>query len=163
MGRKKATRVMAQVVSLAHLIRVPSDSIRVIAAVITRDDHHLICQRPAHKRHGGLWEFPGGKCEPGETDLAAITRELREELGVEVTTVGPEVFSIDDPGSPFRIAFLPVSVDGEPTCHEHSAVSWKRLAELPELPLAPSDRRFVEHRLLECSAHLVQESDRLGA
>jgi mutator protein MutT len=139
---------------------VPSASIRVIAAVITRDSYHLICQRPAHKRHGGLWEFPGGKCEPGETDLAAITRELREELGVEVTNVGPEVFAIDDPGSSFRIAFLPVSVDGEPACHEHSAVSWKRLAELPDLPLAPSDRRFVEHRLLECSGHLVQESRR---
>jgi 8-oxo-dGTP pyrophosphatase MutT (NUDIX family) len=48
----------------------------VVAAVIERDGRLLVCQRPAHKRHGGLWEFPGGKCDPGESDAEAARREL---------------------------------------------------------------------------------------
>jgi mutator protein MutT len=118
--------------------------IRVIAAVIARGDHLLVCQRPPHKRHGGLWEFPGGKCEPGETDEEAARRELREELGVDVLDVGPEAFAIGDPDSPFHIAFVPVTIAGEPVCHEHTALLWGELGELARLPLAPSDRRFVE-------------------
>ncbi len=52
--------------------------IRVIAAVIRRGPELLVCRRPAHKRHGGLWEFPGGKCEPGESDADTARRELLE-------------------------------------------------------------------------------------
>lgn len=115
--------------------------------MISRGDHLLICQRPAHKRHGGLWEFPGGKCEPGESDADAIRRELREELGVEVQNVGLEELAFDDPGSPFRIAFIPVTISGEPACHEHAALLWAEVSELMQLPLAPSDNRFVEHRI----------------
>src|SRR5690606_20769929 len=63
-------------------------TIRVLAAVIRRDGRWLVCRRPAHKRHGGLWEFPGGKLEPGESLLEAATRELEEELAVRVTGVG---------------------------------------------------------------------------
>lgn len=121
--------------------------IRVIAAVATRGERLLVCQRPPHKRHGGLWEFPGGKCEPGESDQDAARRELREELGVEVKEVGAEEYAIMDPGSPFLIAFVPVTITGEPTCHEHTALTWGTPAELAKLELAPSDRRFVEHRL----------------
>jgi mutator protein MutT len=61
---------------------------RVVAAVIQRNDQYLLCQRPAHKRHGGLWEFPGGKVHDGETDFDAISRELTEELEVGVVRVG---------------------------------------------------------------------------
>jgi 8-oxo-dGTP diphosphatase len=123
---------------------VPTDTIRVIAAVIADGDRLLVCQRPPHKRHGGLWEFPGGKCEPGESDAEAADRELREELGVAATAIGAELFAIHDPGSPFLIAFVPVDISGEPVCHEHSALHWGTLEELIGLPLAPSDRRFVE-------------------
>lgn len=130
-----------------HLSSVPSHQIRVIAAVIVRDGRFLVCQRPAQKRHGGLWEFPGGKCEPGETDAEAARRELREELGVEVVTVGREAFAVDDPGSQFRIAFVPVTIAGDPVCHEHAALSWCDPVHLERLPLAPSDRRFVESRI----------------
>jgi len=62
--------------------------IRVLASVIERDQKLLVCRRPVHKRHGGLWEFPGGKVQKGESDLEAARRELREELAVEVTGVG---------------------------------------------------------------------------
>lgn len=122
---------------------VPS-VVRVVAAVVARGDRVLLCRRPAHKRHGGLWEFPGGKCEPGESDADAVRRELHEELGVAVTHVGAEAFAIGDPGSPFLIAFVPAAIDGEPTCHEHEALAWVTLAEAAEMALAPSDRRYVE-------------------
>ena len=117
---------------------------RVLAAVVRRDDTLLVCQRPPHKRHGGLWEFPGGKQEPGESDADSIRRELLEELGVEPTAVGDEHFAIGDPGSPFLIAFVPTGIDGEPACHEHTALRWATLDELATMPLAPSDRRYVE-------------------
>ena len=57
---------------------------RVLAAVIWEGDSVLICQRPPHKRHGGLWEFPGGKVRPGESRLDAARRELWEELNLKV-------------------------------------------------------------------------------
>ena len=116
----------------------------VLAAVIQRDGQYLICQRPAHKRHGGLWEFPGGKLESGETHQDAARRELAEELGVDVQTVGTPLFSVADPGSEFVIEFVPVTIEGEPRCIEHSAVQWLTIDELAKLALAPSDRLFVE-------------------
>ena len=60
---------------------------QVVAALIWRDGKFLICQRPAHKARGLLWEFVGGKVEPGETKQQALVRECREELGIE-TAVG---------------------------------------------------------------------------
>ncbi len=123
----------------------PDAPIRVVAAVVRRGERYLVCRRPAHKRHGGLWEFPGGKCEPGESDAEAVARELAEELGLTGTAVGEELFAIRDPGSPFLIAFLVTEAEGEPVCHEHEAVAWGTPDELARLPLAPSDARFVQH------------------
>ena len=125
---------------------MPEPVIRVIAAVVSRGDEVLVCQRPHHKRHGGLWEFPGGKCEPGESDADAARRELHEELGIEVIEVGEPELVIADPDSPFLIVFTPVRIAGEPTCHEHIALRWAESNELADLPLAPSDRRYAEHR-----------------
>jgi mutator protein MutT len=118
--------------------------IPVLAAVIQRGDTFLICQRPSHKRHGGLWEFPGGKLEPGETSLDGAGRELAEELGVSVRAVGEVLFSVADPGSDFVIDFLPTEIDGEPQCIEHPDIRWLSLDDLRSLSLAPSDRRFVD-------------------
>lgn len=118
--------------------------VRVLAAVITRGDRFLVCRRPDDKRHGGLWEFPGGKLEPGENDAAAARRELREELGVEVTAVGRELLAAHDAGSPYLIAFVEVTISGEPACLEHSALAWATVEQLQAYALAPSDRRFVE-------------------
>jgi len=121
--------------------------IRVVAAVVSRGEtavEYLICQRPRHKQHGGLWEFPGGKCEPGESDLAATQRELREELGVTVTGVAAPLMITRESGSRYEIVFIPTSIDGDPTCHEHEALQWCTAQALPALPLAPSDRAFAE-------------------
>jgi mutator protein MutT len=114
-----------------------------MAAVIRRGDTLLICQRPAHTRHGGRWEFPGGKCEPGESDAESIARELAEELGVGVRSVGSALFSASDPDSPFVIVFVPVEIDGEPQRIEHDEIRWVRVADLANYSLAPSDASFV--------------------
>jgi 8-oxo-dGTP diphosphatase len=69
--------------------------------VVERGDTYLVCKRPERKRHGGLWEFPGGKIQDGESTFDAIRRELREELSLEVTEVGETLQAFQDPGSPF--------------------------------------------------------------
>jgi 8-oxo-dGTP diphosphatase len=128
------------------LTTVPA-RIRVVASVVEREGRLLLCERPLHKRHGGCWEFPGGKVEPGESDLQAARRELREELDVAVAWAGPVELSVEDPGSPFVVEFLPVEIEGEPTCLEHSGLAWVTAEEAASLPLAPSDRQYVLHRL----------------
>ena len=121
---------------------------RVLAAVIRRDGRWLICKRPAHKRHGGLWEFPGGKFEPGESPLDAAGRELGEELGVRVLHAGEVRFARRDVDSVFVIEFIDVEIEGEPQPIEHEEVRWATAQELNSLDLAPSDRVFVERVLL---------------
>jgi len=123
-----------------------SGQIRVVAAVISRGEKLLVCQRPAHKRHGGLWEFPGGKCEPGESDSDAIRRELAEELGVEAVAFGAPHCEIADPDSPFLIVFMTATIEGEPIAGEHTAIAWGARDDLLSLPLAPSDRRYLEQQ-----------------
>jgi mutator protein MutT len=117
---------------------------RVVAAVVRRDGQLLVCQRPDTKRHGGLWEFPGGKLQEGEQLAEAVARELREELDVTVEGIGPVLFSRQDPGSPYLIEFVEVSISGTPRALEHAAIAWVMGRELKALDLAPTDRAFVE-------------------
>jgi len=124
-------------------VRASTTKVRVVAAVIEQAGQYLVCQRPADKRHGGLWEFPGGKLEPGETVLQGAHRELHEELGVEATAVGRHLFSIQDPGSVFEIEFHEIVIAGAPTCLEHQALAWATIAEMASISLAPSDQAFV--------------------
>lgn len=121
--------------------------IRVVSAIASKGDKLLVCQRPHEKRHGGLWEFPGGKCEPGESVEAAVKREMREELDLEVTDVGTPEFAVRDPDSPYWIVFLPVRILGEPTCREHIGLMWETPTNLRRIPLAPPDRLYLEFRL----------------
>ena len=127
--------------------------IRVVAALIERGGRLLLGLRPAEKRHGGLWEFPGGKLDGAETAAEAAHRELKEELSVEVTAVGERLTTIRDEGSPFVIEFYPVVAEGEPKAIEHKEVRWFSLDELSEYSLAPADTAFaiwlVEDRLRE--------------
>jgi 8-oxo-dGTP pyrophosphatase MutT (NUDIX family) len=120
------------------------DEIRVVAAVIEREGRYLLGRRPDHKRHGGLWEFPGGKLDPGEDYAGAATRELAEELELEVTSVGGLLLSCRDDGSPFVIDFIEVEAVGTARALEHSEIGWFTPAELAALETAPADRRFVE-------------------
>lgn len=118
------------------------DLARVLAAVIRSGDRYLLCLRPPHKRHGGHWEFPGGKLESGETLIQAASRELQEELGVEVQSVGETLFSCQDLGSHFLIEFVEVQVRGIPQAIEHDEIRWVTVQEMKDLRLAPSDRAF---------------------
>jgi 8-oxo-dGTP diphosphatase len=122
---------------------MPSAPISVVAAVIRRDDRYLVGRRPDGKRHGGLWEFPGGKLDPGEGWLEGAHRELGEELGMEVVRLGRVLLEVADAGSPYVIVFLEVEAAGDPSPTEHSAVGWYTPEELAALPLAPADARFV--------------------
>lgn len=118
--------------------------IPVVAAVVWRDERLLLARRPAGKRHAGRWEMPGGKLLEGETLAAAARRELAEELGLEVLRVAAPLARLRDPGSPFLVCFCPVAVSGEPRALEHDEVRWLTPEEARGLPLAPSDRRFLE-------------------
>ena len=117
--------------------------VRVVAAVVQKDGRYLVCQRPPEKRHGGLWEFPGGKVEPRESLLAAARRELAEELNVDVVSIGEVLYRRQDPGSEFQIEFVSAEIRGDPEALEHSAVAWVSIAELKSLSLAPSDEVFA--------------------
>ena len=119
-------------------------TIPVVAAVICREGRYLVCRRPLHKRHGGLWEFPGGKVHPGESLPDAVRRELAEELSLTTESVDPTpIFEAGDPGSPFHILFMDAVATGTPRAHEHEAIGWFTPDELGPMPLAPSDRRFA--------------------
>lgn len=118
---------------------------QVLAAVILQEGRYLVCQRPAHKHHGGLWEFPGGKVEQGESLSDAAQRELKEELNLETITTGQVELIVNDESSGYSICFVSVVVMGQPTLNEHSNMIWATEDQLLSLPLAPSDKVFAEH------------------
>jgi 8-oxo-dGTP diphosphatase len=108
----------------------------------------LVAQRPAHKHLGLKWEFPGGKVERGESPDAALVREIREELGCEITVGAALARSTHDYGSlaiemiPFVCTVAPGSPPPHP--HEHVAVRWVAPAELAALDLAAADLPVVQ-------------------
>ncbi|HEX8452788.1 MAG TPA: NUDIX domain-containing protein [Longimicrobium sp.] len=124
-------------------------SIRVVAAVIEQGGRYLVCLRPHGKRHGGLWEFPGGKVKGGESTSQAVARELAEELAVAVTFTGRVLFARADLGSEFVIEFVETEIRGSPVLLAHDQLVWCHPEELLQLPLAPSDRDFVLEHLTQ--------------
>jgi 8-oxo-dGTP diphosphatase len=102
-------------------------------------------RRPVGKQHGGLWEFPGGKVEPGESPRDALVRELNEELGIEVSTDGlsPLAFaeSVQGSGEPGIVILLYNVPDfvGYPEPEDGAAIGWFSLDQIADLPLAPLD------------------------
>jgi 8-oxo-dGTP diphosphatase len=114
-----------------------------VAVLLRPDGTFLLAQRPAKKVYAGYWEFPGGKVEPGETVREALVREIREELGVEITAAYPwitQVFTY--PHATVRLHFYRVTRwVGEPATqpHEHEAVVWQALDNLTVMPLLPAN------------------------
>lgn len=117
---------------------------RVVAAVIERADGAvLLAQRPQGKQHAGLWEFPGGKIEAGESSVDALRRELREELGLDVMAAARfmTVRREREFGSLSLEAWRVSRWDGEPQALEHAALTWLSPQEaLRTLPLCDADR-----------------------
>lgn len=106
----------------------------------------LACRRGPGMTLAGLWEFPGGKREPGEDPRTALVRELREELGIEVATTAVLTAVEHDYGA-FAIRLLPFRcriTAGTPVAHEHDALRWLFAAEIHEVPWAPADVPVVE-------------------
>jgi 8-oxo-dGTP diphosphatase len=138
--------------------RETDESRRVIACVIRKGEEVLLCRRPLEKHHGGLWEFPGGKCEAGESDKDTVHRELREELGVQsIDYTGSPLFTHCDPGSRFVIAFVPVTFSDNPRAIEHSEIRWLTYNEIASLELAPSDAAFI--RFMDASKWQFPEEE----
>ena len=116
-------------------------------ALIDADNRVLIAQRPSHKSLPGLWEFPGGKVETGETPERCLLRELEEELGVTTweSCLAPLSFashSYDD----FHLLMLLYVCrkwEGQPSAREHQALKWVRPNRLREYPMPPADAPLI--------------------
>jgi len=113
----------------------------VAAAVIERPGEFLLAQRPEGKPYSGYWEFPGGKIEPGEDARAALVRELREELGIEVraaTSWITRVYTYTH--ATVRLHFFRVSEwVGEPQPLEDQAIAWQRVGAPDVSPMLPAN------------------------
>ncbi len=118
----------------------------VVAALIWRGEKFLICQRPAHKARGLLWEFVGGKVEPGETKEQALIRECREELGitVQVDDLFMEVVH-EYPDITVHLTLFHARISqGEPKLLEHNALRWITAAEVDQYSFCPADTVILE-------------------
>ena len=124
--------------------------IEVVAALVKRDGRFMICQRPEKKSRALLWEFPGGKVEAGETKEAALARECREELAIELevgkmfadsTFVYPDI-------SVHLSLFEARIVCGEPKLLEHRDIRWITPEEAHLFEFSPADVPFVEKLIL---------------
>jgi 8-oxo-dGTP diphosphatase len=121
--------------------------VRVVAAALY-DAHGrvLIAERPPGKHMAGRWEFPGGKIEPGESEQQALTRELHEELGVEVTMAHPEItLTHDYPGRRVHISMWIVDgYVGVPCGLDGQGLKWVAPAQLDDEDVLEADRPFIE-------------------
>lgn len=120
----------------------------VVAAAMIEDGRVLVQQRPEGTSLAGLWEFPGGKIEPGESPEAALARELDEELGITVNPAAlvPLTFA-SVPLADRHLVLLLYRLDawqGIPELRHASALAWADLAALRRLPMPPADLPFLE-------------------
>lgn len=118
----------------------------VVAALIWEGERFLACQRPAHKARGLLWEFVGGKVEPGETKEQALIRECREELGVTVA-VGDVYMEVDHiyPDLTVHLTlFCATIAEGVPQKLEHHDIRWITVEEIDQYPFCPADEEILE-------------------
>ncbi|HSI16252.1 MAG TPA: (deoxy)nucleoside triphosphate pyrophosphohydrolase [Sphingomonas sp.] len=119
----------------------------VAAALIDGDGRVLVQQRPPGKAMAGLWEFPGGKVEPGEVPEAALVRELTEELGIAVESacLAPATFASEALGERHLILLLYAlrKWTGVPVAHHASALKWVRPLELHGLEMPPADKPLI--------------------
>jgi 8-oxo-dGTP diphosphatase len=113
--------------------------VQVVGAAVVRDGRVLASRRTGPAHLAGMWEFPGGKVEPGESDQQALERELTEELGVTAVVgerVGPE---LELSGTAVMRVYLVTLVEGEPQLNDHDAHRWLTADELYDVPWIPAD------------------------
>ena len=119
----------------------------VACALVDADRRVLIAQRPEGKSLAGLWEFPGGKLEPGETPEEALIRELQEELGIETKTACLAPLSFASHSYENIHLLMPLYVcrkwQGAPRAIEHAALKWVRPQTLRDYPMPPADEPLI--------------------
>ena len=117
----------------------------VVAALIWDGDKFMICQRPASKARGLLWEFVGGKVEPGETKRQALVRECREELEITVA-VGKKFTEVthEYPDVSIRLTLFSCTIaEGTPKLLEHNDLKWITRDEIPQYEFCPADTQIL--------------------
>jgi 8-oxo-dGTP diphosphatase len=119
----------------------------VAAALIDGDGRILLQQRSPHRRMAGLWEFPGGKLEDGESPEGALLRELKEELGIETDTacLAPALFAshVDELGHMLLLLYMCRKWRGTPAALDAAAIAWLRPVEMFALDMPPADRPLI--------------------
>ena len=128
----------------------------VVAALIWQQGKFLICQRPAHKKRGLLWEFVGGKIEPGESSAEALVRECREELGVTVA-VGREFMQVlhSYPDMTVHLVLYNAVIrEGAIQKLEHNDIRWISTDEIPQYDFCPADVDILQ-KLEEVGCHTI--------
>jgi 8-oxo-dGTP diphosphatase len=116
----------------------------VLAAIIERDGSLLVTRRLQGTHLAGLWEFPGGKCEPGESHEACLRRELEEELGIEAV-VGEEIYSTEHayPERTIRLHFRLCAAAADPVPRLGQEMRWMTRAELDPADFPPADAELI--------------------
>ncbi|MGD9620206.1 MAG: (deoxy)nucleoside triphosphate pyrophosphohydrolase [Mycolicibacterium sp.] len=115
----------------------------VVAGALIHDGALLVAQRARPPELAGLWELPGGKVAPGETDEAALVRELREELGIGVAVGARLGAEVALSSSATLRAYLVTLIDGALRPNDHRALRWVGVDELDELPWVPADTAWL--------------------
>lgn len=124
--------------------------VMVVAAIIRKDNKILICQRPENKGSPLMWEFPGGKVEPGETDEQALIRECREELAITIS-LGDMFINVvhEYPDIIVHLTLYNATIsEGEPQLLEHNDYCWITKEEIPLYNFCPADKMILK-RLME--------------
>ncbi|WP_439882332.1 8-oxo-dGTP diphosphatase MutT [Pontibacter sp. MBLB2868] len=130
--------------------------IEVTAGVIENNEKYLIARRAPGKHLAGLWEFPGGKLEAGETYEECLTRELKEELNLDVTVqdhIADSIFKYGDKQIHLR-AYFAKSESSEVISIDHDEVRWVGLGELAEYDFAPADLPIINAMLIKREGYL---------
>ena len=118
----------------------------VVAALIWNEGRFMICQRPAHKARGLMWEFVGGKTEPGETKEQALRRECEEELGIQVHADSVFIELVHQyPDITIDLTLFNAHiVSGEPKLLEHNDLRWITPGEINDYVFCPADEEILE-------------------
>lgn len=118
----------------------------VVAALIWKGDRFMICQRPAHKARGLLWEFVGGKVEPGESREQALMRECREELAVTLSVGGVFTEVVHEyPDLTVHLTLFHAAIsEGTPQKLEHNDIRWITPNEIPDYEFCPADTEILK-------------------
>lgn len=125
----------------------------VVAALIWENDRFLVCQRPPHKKRGMLWEFVGGKVEPGETRQEALIRECQEELDITLQ-VGEIFYEVNHvyPDITIHLTLFQATIaQGTPKMLEHHDIRWITVPEMEDYAFCPADTEILAQIRARCA------------